>query len=591
MTRSDYTRAVWDIVHELEEFKEQKGDRFVYSNLVDEEGHQYVDLVQEGGGVLGMALVGFTYVLEELGFRFLSLAGTSAGAINTLLLASLKEKEENGRRLTKSEQIIEELAAVNFMDFVDGGQDAVRLAEIISGRGPKSSFRKMLAFLENISEIRNDLAINPGEKFFEWLDGIFPHKTTKSLIDQLHDLPVLYRKDWKTDRKTPAGKVKTTLAIISADVTTQSKAVFPEMAGLYYPDPDVVNPVNYVRASMSVPLFFKPYTISSKKLLEHHKEEDLRKKWKTKMGYEGPIPPEFMLVDGGIMSNFPIDCLYSPYRILDRPIIGIKLGVDRNKHYENKSISQFLGNCFEGARNIADFGFLFKNPNFKELISYVDVGNHHWLDFSLSEEARIDLFRKGAKAAYHFIRRFDWPEYQRKVRGNLLREAMAMNSGLLQTEDIKHKLGFDKGPVLDKIEKYMSADSSREVLWIDDDYTNDALELLVLERMNFNVTLASSTREARIILERRASNNGRPPFDLIITDSNRGGYANEGIQFCEELNKDERFTAIPVLLHSKTWKEGLRQKGVKLPENIKNSRNRNLLRLNDLIEEVARVVG
>lgn len=53
------------------------------------EGRQYVDLVQEGGGILGIALVGFVYALDEVGIRFVSLAGTSAGAINTVLLAAV----------------------------------------------------------------------------------------------------------------------------------------------------------------------------------------------------------------------------------------------------------------------------------------------------------------------------------------------------------------------------------------------------------------------------------------------------------------------------------------------------------------------
>ncbi len=50
-----------------------------FSDIEDAGGHQYVDLVQEGGGVLGIALVGYTYVLENAGIRFFSLAGTSAG--------------------------------------------------------------------------------------------------------------------------------------------------------------------------------------------------------------------------------------------------------------------------------------------------------------------------------------------------------------------------------------------------------------------------------------------------------------------------------------------------------------------------------
>ena len=58
------------------------------------EGHQYVDLVQEGGGVLGIALVGYTYALEQAGIRFARLAGTSAGAINTAFLGFVGTPEE-----------------------------------------------------------------------------------------------------------------------------------------------------------------------------------------------------------------------------------------------------------------------------------------------------------------------------------------------------------------------------------------------------------------------------------------------------------------------------------------------------------------
>ncbi|MDZ7847324.1 MAG: patatin-like phospholipase family protein [Owenweeksia sp.] len=45
--------------------------------------------MQEGGGVLGIGLVGYTYILEQAGLRFFSLAGTSAGSINTLLMAAM----------------------------------------------------------------------------------------------------------------------------------------------------------------------------------------------------------------------------------------------------------------------------------------------------------------------------------------------------------------------------------------------------------------------------------------------------------------------------------------------------------------------
>jgi NTE family protein len=63
-----------------------------YSDLLDAEGNQYVEFVQEGGGVWGSALVGYLYGLEIFGIRFLKIAGTSAGAINTILIAACKTK-------------------------------------------------------------------------------------------------------------------------------------------------------------------------------------------------------------------------------------------------------------------------------------------------------------------------------------------------------------------------------------------------------------------------------------------------------------------------------------------------------------------
>ena len=56
-------------------------NQLLVSDVLDDKGNQYAHLVQKGGGVLGVALVGYTYVLEEMGIRFLKQAGTSAGAI------------------------------------------------------------------------------------------------------------------------------------------------------------------------------------------------------------------------------------------------------------------------------------------------------------------------------------------------------------------------------------------------------------------------------------------------------------------------------------------------------------------------------
>ena len=56
-----------DAVKPFIEFLEKKfdGKPICVSDVKDKFGHQYVDLVQEGGGIHGVALAGYTYVLEK----------------------------------------------------------------------------------------------------------------------------------------------------------------------------------------------------------------------------------------------------------------------------------------------------------------------------------------------------------------------------------------------------------------------------------------------------------------------------------------------------------------------------------------------
>src|SRR5438034_3861547 len=87
----------------------------VVSDVLDEEGQQYVNLVQKGGGVLGIALVGYTFILEEMKIRFLRQAGTSAGAINTALMTVIGRKQD-----AKSTKVLDAICKLDFFNLVDG---------------------------------------------------------------------------------------------------------------------------------------------------------------------------------------------------------------------------------------------------------------------------------------------------------------------------------------------------------------------------------------------------------------------------------------------------------------------------------------
>lgn len=131
-----------------------------FSDVLDDDGNQYVDLVMEGGGMLGIALVGYTYALECAGIRFLGLGGTSAGSINALLIAALGKPNQ-----PKGDKLLNLLANQNFYDFVDGDSDSKELIESwINGVG---NFKLAFKAIQTIDNLKNDLGLNPGIAFYE----------------------------------------------------------------------------------------------------------------------------------------------------------------------------------------------------------------------------------------------------------------------------------------------------------------------------------------------------------------------------------------------------------------------------------------
>jgi len=70
---------------------------------------QMINAVFEGGGVKGIGLVGAVSITEELGYRFANVAGTSAGAIISTLIAA-------GYSANELKTILDELDYNEFKD-------------------------------------------------------------------------------------------------------------------------------------------------------------------------------------------------------------------------------------------------------------------------------------------------------------------------------------------------------------------------------------------------------------------------------------------------------------------------------------------
>jgi NTE family protein len=392
----------------LDELNENLGPDKNFSDIIDDKGNQYVDLVQEGGGVLGVALVGYVYVLEQMDIRFLSLAGTSAGSINTLLMAAAGRIDE-----AKSTWILECLCNKKLYDFVDGDKDSREFIDALLG--DVSNVKLALKGAQVIDNFRDDFGLNPGKNFHDWMKNLLNQKKIKSMSDlqQLRDAGVSEGNNLRnrlTNAVYNSQKDLLDLAIIAADITTQSKIVFPEMSELFYSNPGKANPADFARASMSIPFFFQPFKISNLPT-----GVDSWRKWNQMTGLNASVPNEVLFMDGGIISNFPIDIFHNNTKVPEAPTFGVKIGLDKAEINQNKKFFSLIGSVFNTARFSSDDNFLRTNPDFRHLIGYIDTGNHNWLNFGLTDEAKVDLFIRGAQSAAQFLNTFDWVKYK-KIR-------------------------------------------------------------------------------------------------------------------------------------------------------------------------------
>ncbi|MES2893891.1 MAG: patatin-like phospholipase family protein [Bacteroidota bacterium] len=453
--------------------EQASGKKFQVSDVYDGAGNQYVDLVQEGGGVWGVALLGYTYILEKMGIRFFSLAGTSAGAINTMLLAATGRKEDE-----KAEKIIRNLLELDMFCFVDGKPTNARFTKrikkmiqqfilkknylhriataikwlfILFGVFSIASFIMSIIFWNGWVQLVASLALamwiivivlgvflfqrvkvfaksgyglNGGKFFHEWITTILRQNnidTLTKLKQHFSQTPdtLAVRRDDRRDKTMGDKEVippgMPMLTIVTSDITTGNKVEFPRMWELYWENTDQVNPADFVRASMSIPVFFETFKIPV--LPAKNKRKEI---WKNHLNWNGNIPNFVQLVDGGALSNFPINVFYNPAYIIPRmPTFGIRLGGTNIQIARDfNSISGYVQALISTLRSNTDKDFINRNKSFELGIQMVDVRKYSWLNFFMEDKAKQELFAKGALAAADFLRSFDWENYKKQRLDN-----------------------------------------------------------------------------------------------------------------------------------------------------------------------------
>jgi NTE family protein len=437
------------------------GRPFVVSDVVDAEGHQYVNLVQKGGGVFGIALVGYTYILEEMGIRFLRLAGTSAGAINTALITVIKNKEEK-----KSAEVLQAICDLDFFSLVDGHPAARWLIrKFITKKDFVAKARNWLFFLLGffalliatdvvlvglrshypvldawtgacfilsgfwslligaivsytfnlLKRLKNSgFGINPGDVFYDWIKRLLLENgvvTVSDLNKKARACPPL---SLRVHNESGLDDLKGDVTFITSELVTQNKIQFPAMCSLFSTDIDTMQPAGFIRASMSIPVFFESYMIND----IPYSDDRIIAAWNTFFHNSSP-PANARFVDGGILSNFPISIFYNASIPVPRlPSFGIDLDDskpgDKGENAFNWSLGGYLGRMFNTIRNYYDKDFLLKNEVYQKGVGKVDLSDdkYNWLNFFLSDPDKIDMFAMGAQAACEFLKTFDWAMYK-----------------------------------------------------------------------------------------------------------------------------------------------------------------------------------
>ncbi|HMH23020.1 MAG TPA: patatin-like phospholipase family protein [Puia sp.] len=478
-------RRVIDCMTQLKTHFKEGTNPFVVSDVLDGEGRQYVNLVQKGGGVLGIALVGYTWVLEAMNIRFIRLAGTSAGAINTALMTVIGKKED-----AKSEKVLDSICKLEFIRLVDGHPVARRLiSSFIKDPDFTGKIRRWIlgiliglvllltgdiAFLglqkvfswapfatklcftltgvsililcillsymtDLLGKLKNaGFGINPGDYLYDWIKEQLAANGVNT-VTQLNakagaDIAGLHL---RIDNPEKLNGLKGDVTFIASELVTENKIQFPGMCKLFRKEADIdtLQPAGFVRASMSIPIFFESYFISNIPC----QDPEIIQAWKE-LNEDNP-PSTTRFVDGGILSNFPINLFYNPNVIVPRlPSFGIDLDDskpdDSANDPEKWSPAGYFGRMFNTIRNYYDKDFLIKNKILEKGIGTIPLADFNWLNFFLTDQNKIDMFVRGAEAATKFLIGFKWEDYK-EDRSVMRKELIQIQTPNAQKQNIQ----------------------------------------------------------------------------------------------------------------------------------------------------------
>jgi NTE family protein len=326
------------------------------------------DLVLSGGGVKGVGLVGAVVALLDAGYVPQRISGTSAGSIvGAVVAAAAQTGALTGRQ-------VKELALqLDYRKFLDPGP------------------------VERVPLVGPSLALLRGSGIYR---GEYAHEWVRR---QLAELGVSTFADLAIDDDELPPEQRYRLVVTVSDVTTGQLIRLPwDYRRVYGLDPDEQSVADAVRASMSIPFVFRPVRLTSASGLTS------------------------TLVDGGLLSNFPIDSLDRSDRKAPRwPSFGVTL-LPNLPHGNDKVIPSLAALRLLGAPHLLedvittmvvgrDQAYL-NQPWVDARTIRVDSTDVGFLDFDITENEVEAQYLKGHAAAERFLVDWNWASYLRRFR-------------------------------------------------------------------------------------------------------------------------------------------------------------------------------
>lgn len=313
---------------------------------------RYADLVLEGGGVKGIGLLGAIEELAEQGLSFPRIAGASAGAIVGALAAACQQA---GRPVS---ELVEVMESLDYRSFADP-----TLLDRFGMLG------KGIELLLHDGVYKGDVALH-------WIEQQLAERGVRTWDD--------LRIDDDPGTSLPPDR-RYRLVVVASDLSRGQLVRLPWDYRHYGLTADEQPVALAVRASMSYPFFFRPVTLTA-----------------------GHGLGECTLVDGGMLSNFPID-------VFDRtdgrpqrwPTYGVKLSARPAQRQVSHAVDGPIDLAFAALHTLLDAhdAYHLDDENTTARTLFVDTDGVSTLDFGIDRDTQRTLYAAGHAAARKFLAR------------------------------------------------------------------------------------------------------------------------------------------------------------------------------------------